>query len=115
MNPAFPQISPMALDHRLRGDPKATLLDVRSPVEYRAGHIPGAISIPLIELQMHLNDLPRDQEIVAYCRGPYCVLSMQAVETLRSKGFNAVRLEEGVQDWLAMGLSITVGEETNAF
>jgi rhodanese-related sulfurtransferase len=88
------------------------VLDVRPVEEYRAGHIPGAISIPLKELERHLFELPRDQEIVAYCRGPYCVLAVQAVEMLRAKGFNAVRLEEGIQDWRAMGFSVAVGEET---
>ena len=83
-----------------------TVLDVRPTVEYDAGHIPGAISIPLKELRLRLPDLPRDQEIVAYCRGPYCVLSVQAVEMLRAKGFTAVRLEEGIQDLRAMGFSI---------
>jgi rhodanese-related sulfurtransferase len=88
------------------------VLDVRPVEEYRAGHIPGAISIPLKELERHLFELPRDQEIVAYCRGPYCVLAVQAVEMLRAKGFNAVRLEEGIQDWRAMGFSVADGEET---
>jgi rhodanese-related sulfurtransferase len=85
-----------------------TVLDVRPTVEYNAGHIPGALSIPLKELQLRLSDLPRDQKIVAYCRGPYCVLSIQAVEMLRAKGFNAVRLEEGIQDLRALGFSIEV-------
>ncbi len=88
------------------------VLDVRPVEEYRAGHIPGAISIPLKELERDLSELPRDQEIVAYCRGPYCVLAVQAVEMLRAKGFNAVRLEEGIQDWRAMGFSVAVDEET---
>ncbi len=88
------------------------VLDVRPVEEYRAGHIPGAISIPLKELERDLSELPRDQEIVAYCRGPYCVLAVQAVEMLRAKGFNAVRLEEGIQDWRAMGFSVAVEEET---
>ncbi len=83
-----------------------TVLDVRPVEEYNAGHIPGAISIPLKELQLRLLDLPRDQEIVAYCRGPYCVLSIQAVEMLRAKGFQAVRLEEGIQDLRALGFPI---------
>ncbi len=89
-----------------------TVLDVRPVEEYNAGHIPGALSIPLKELQLHLTELPRNQEIVAYCRGPYCVLSIQAVEMLRAKGFNAARLEEGIQDLRAMGFPIAVGEET---
>ena len=87
-----------------------TVLDVRPVEEYNAGHIPGALSIPLKELALHLSELPHDQEIVAYCRGPYCVLSIQAVEMLRAKGFQAVRLEEGIQDLRAMGFPITEGE-----
>lgn len=88
-----------------------TVLDVRPKEEYTAGHIPGAISIPLKELQLRLSDLPRDQEIVAYCRGPYCVLSIQAVEILRARGFNAIRLEEGIQDLRALGFPISMGTE----
>jgi rhodanese-related sulfurtransferase len=88
-----------------------TVLDVRPVEEYNAGHIPGALSIPLKELKLHLAELPRDQEIVAYCRGPFCVLSVQAVEMLRAQGFNAVRLEEGIQDLRAMGFPIAVNEE----
>jgi rhodanese-related sulfurtransferase len=88
-----------------------TVLDVRPVEEYNTAHIPGALSIPLKELKLHLSELPRDQEIVAYCRGPYCVLSIQAVEMLRAKGFQAVRLEEGIQDLRAMGFPIAVGEE----
>ena len=87
-----------------------TVLDVRPIEEYNAAHIPDALSIPLKELKLHLSELPRDQEIVAYCRGPYCVLSVQAVEMLREMGFNAVRLEEGIQDLRAMGFPIAEGE-----
>jgi rhodanese-related sulfurtransferase len=87
-----------------------TVLDVRPVEEYNAGHIPGALSIPLKDLKLHLSELPHDQEIVAYCRGPYCVLSIQAVEMLRAKGFQAVRLEEGIQDLRAMGFPIAVNE-----
>lgn len=87
-----------------------TVLDVRPADEYRAGHILGAISVPLGHLKKILAKLPVDQEIVAYCRGPYCVLAVQAVEVLREKGFNAVRLEESVQDWRSMGLPVEVGE-----
>jgi rhodanese-related sulfurtransferase len=92
-----------------KGD--VTVLDVRPAEEYNAGHIPGALSIPLKELQLRLSDLPRRQEIVAYCRGPYCVLSIQAVEMLRARGFNAVRIDEGIQDLRAMGFPIAVGKE----
>jgi rhodanese-related sulfurtransferase len=88
-----------------------TVLDVRPVEEYNAGHIPGALSIPLKDLTLHLFELPHDQDIVAYCRGPYCVLSIQAVEMLRAKGFQAVRLEEGIQDLRAMGFQIAEGEE----
>lgn len=90
------------------------LLDVRPPEEFRAGHITGALSVPLNELEFMLAQLPKGQEIAAYCRGPYCVLSVQAVELLNSRGFHAVRLEEGVQDWQAMGLSVASGEGVTA-
>jgi len=88
-----------------------TVLDVRPAEEYRAGHIPGALSIPLKELERRLSDLPRDREVVAYCRGPYCVLAVEAVEILRSRGFSAFRLEENVQDWREEGLPVATGEE----
>lgn len=80
-----------------------TLLDVRPPEEYAAGHIPGALSVPLPELAQRLSDLPKRREVVAYCRGPYCVLAVEAVKLLRSRGFKAVRLEDGVLDWAALG------------
>ena len=86
------------------------VLDVRPSEEYRAGHIPGAMSIPLKNLRQRLSELPRDQDIAAYCRGPYCVLAAQAVELLREHGLRAVRLEDSVQDWRAQGLPIDVGE-----
>lgn len=78
---------------------KVTLIDVRPKEEYELMHIPGANSIPLDDLEKHLPSLPLNQEIVAYCRGRYCVLSIEAVEVLRSHGFKAVRLEESVQEW----------------
>jgi len=84
------------------------VLDVRPTEEYQSGHIPGAISIPLEKLEQRLSELPQGQEIVAYCRGPYCVLAIQAVEILRAKGFHAIRMEEGVQDWRARGFSVAV-------
>mgnify|MGYP001812823646 CR=1 FL=1 len=90
--------------------PGVTVLDVRPTDEYMAGHIPGALSVPLDRLKEILANLPTDQEIVAYCRGPYCVLSVQAVEVLRANGFNAIRLEESVQDWRAMGLTVEIGD-----
>ena len=87
-----------------------TVLDVRPTEEYRAGHVAGAISLPLHELQERLAELPRNQDIVAYCRGPYCVLAAQAVELLRAHGFRVSRLEDGVADWRAHGLPVAVGE-----
>lgn len=86
------------------------VLDVRPPEEYRAGHIPGAVSIPLKELKAQLSKLPRGREIVAYCRGPYCVLAVEAVKLLRARGFRAVRMEQGVPEWRAEGLPVAVGE-----
>jgi rhodanese-related sulfurtransferase len=87
------------------------VLDVRPSEEYQAGHIPGALSIPIHELKRRLSELPKSQDIVAYCRGPYCVFSDQAVELLRAKGFQAVRLDEGILDWRARGLPVAVGEQ----
>ena len=95
------------LERVVAGD--VTVLDVRPSEEYEAAHIPGALSVPLDQLKAILAELPADQEIVAYCRGPYCVLSVKAVEVLREKGFNAIRLEESVQDWRALGLPIENG------
>jgi len=92
-------------------DRGVVVIDVRPNEEYSAGHIPGAVSVPLEELEARLSELPRDQEIVAYCRGPYCVLAIQAVETLRSKGFRAVRLEDGVLDWSARGYEVVKEDE----
>jgi rhodanese-related sulfurtransferase len=86
-----------------------TVLDVRPPEEYDAGHVPGAINIPLKDLEEHLEDLPHQQDIVAYCRGPYCVLAYEAVAQLRQKGFKARRLEDGYPEWKLAGLPI---EET---
>lgn len=86
-----------------------TVLDVRPYQEYCAGHIPGAVSVPLGDLEGRLAELPRDREVVAYCRGPYCVLAIEAVEHLRAHGFRAVRLEDGVPDWRARGFDVVVG------
>lgn len=98
-----------ALIERVRSG-EVTVLDVRPAEEFRAGHIPGAISVPLAELEANLSDLPRGREVVAYCRGPYCVLAIEAVEVLRKNGFTATRLSEGVQDWRAKGFSIEAGK-----
>jgi len=82
------------------------LLDVRPVEEYAAGHLPDALSIPVTELEARLLELPQDREIVAYCRGPYCVFADEAVTLLRSNGYNARRLEQGLPDWRALGLPI---------
>lgn len=82
------------------------LLDVRPQEEYQAGHLPDAINIPLNELETMLDALPRDREIVAYCRGPYCVLSHEAVERLRKLGFRVRRFDEGFPEWKAAGLPV---------
>tara|TARA_R110002096_G_scaffold434832_5_gene658292 strand:+ start:103702 stop:104394 length:693 start_codon:yes stop_codon:yes gene_type:complete len=87
---------------------EVTVLDVRPTEEYNAGHIPGAISVPIDALKDRLAEIPIDREIVAYCRGPYCVMALEAVEMLRSKGFEAIRFDEGIPDWRARGFSVEI-------
>jgi rhodanese-related sulfurtransferase/DNA-binding transcriptional ArsR family regulator len=86
-----------------------TVLDVRPEDEFALGHLPGAINIPLGELERRLADLDPRQEIVAYCRGPYCVLSYEAVAMLRARGFQVRRLEDGLPEWRAAGLPVAAG------
>ncbi|HQU16254.1 MAG: ArsR family transcriptional regulator [Chromatiales bacterium 21-64-14] len=81
-----------------------TVLDVRPREEFEAGHLPGAINVPLAELEERLGQLPRDQDVVAYCRGPYCVLAYDAVQLLRKAGFRARRLKDGYPEWKSAGL-----------
>ena len=83
-----------------------TVLDVRPPTEYAAGHLPGAINIPLAELEKHLSEFDPEHEIVAYCRGPYCVLAFEAVKLLRGKGFHIRRLQDGYPEWKNAGLPV---------
>jgi rhodanese-related sulfurtransferase/predicted transcriptional regulator len=83
-----------------------TVIDTRPAEEFAAGHLPGALNVPLRELKRRLRELPRDQEIVAYCRGAYCVLSYEAVAELRKRGFKASRLEGGYPEWKAAGLPV---------
>jgi rhodanese-related sulfurtransferase/DNA-binding transcriptional ArsR family regulator len=85
---------------------QAVLLDVRATEEYEAAHMAGAISIPHHELERRLAELPKRREIVAYCRGPYCVFAIEAVRLLRARGFKAARIEDGVTEWRARGLPI---------
>lgn len=87
-------------------DGLVTVMDVRPPEEYAAGHLPGAINIPLAELEKHLDELDPDQEIVAYCRGPHCVLAFDAVARLREKGVKARRLDGGLPEWRLKGLPV---------
>lgn len=95
------------LRRRLRqGD--VTVIDVRPEQEFRAGHIPGALSIPVAELKGRLAEIPKKREVVAYCRGPYCVYSVEAVELLRKHGFRARRARAGLADWRASRLPVAV-------
>ena len=98
-------IPPAELRRRLNaGD--VTLIDVRPGDEFAAGHIPGALSVPVTELADRLRELPRRREIVAYCRGPYCVMAVTAVELLRQRGYRARRLVEGIPAWRASGYPV---------
>jgi rhodanese-related sulfurtransferase len=102
---ALEAVGAAALMERL-SDGNVVVLDVRPEEEYRAGHIPGALSVPVDALEAALQALPKDKEIVAYCRGPYCVFSDEAVTLLRSRGYQARRLAEGLPDWRAKGLPV---------
>jgi len=86
-----------------------TVLDVRPEDEFALGHLPGALNVPLRELEARLGEIDPTQEVVAYCRGPYCVLSYEAVAALRARGFKARRLEDGLPEWRAAGLPLVVG------
>src|SRR5262252_1264295 len=88
---------------------EVTVLDVRPPDEFALGHVPGAVNIPLRALKEQLAEINPDREIVAYCRGEYCVLSFEAVALLRARGFKARRLEEGLPEWRAAGFPIKIG------
>ena len=93
---------------------EVTLIDVRPHEEYVAAHIPGAISAPLVELGTRLGTLRKRRDIVAYCRGPYCVMALDAVELLRRKGFRAHRMEHGVPEWRAQGWRVETGTDRQA-
>lgn len=88
---------------------EVTLIDVRPLEEYVAGHIPGALSAPLADLASRLGELRKQRDVVAYCRGPYCVMALDAVDLLRRKGFRAQRLEHGVPEWRARGWRVETG------
>ena len=102
------ELEPVSRDElldRLRSG-TATVLDVRPEDEFAHGHLPNALNIPLSELERRLAELPADQEIVAYCRGPWCVLSFEAVALLRQRGYRVRRLEDGFPEWKVAGLPV---------
>src|SRR5579863_5695439 len=103
------ELEPVSRDElvdRLRSG-AATVLDVRPEDEFQQGHLPGALNIPLSQLERRLAELPADQEIIAYCRGPWCVLSFEAVAALRQRGYRARRLEDGFPEWKVAGLPVS--------
>jgi len=102
---ALEPVSRAELARRLKAG-LVTVLDVRPSDEYAAGHLPKAVNIPLNQLRRRLRELPRNREIVAYCRGPYCVLAFEAVALLRGQGFKAKRLQDGFPEWKAAGLAV---------
>ena len=105
------ELDPVSLDElrRLVREGEVTVIDVRPVAEYEAGHVPGALSIPVEDLERRLRGLPKKREIVAYCRGPYCVYSVEAVELLRKRGYRARRAEQGLPDWVEAGLPVARG------
>jgi ArsR family transcriptional regulator len=104
---ALEPVAASELVMRLR-EGSVLLLDVRPEDEYGLGHLPGALNIPLRHLEERLAELPRENEIVAYCRGPYCVLSFEAVAALRAQGFNVRRFDDGFPEWKAAGYPVEV-------
>lgn len=95
--------------HQRIQDGDVVVVDVRPEDEYRAGHIPGAVSIPLEELERRLEELPPDREIVAYCRGPYCVMAVEAAELLRTRNRKVARMEAGLPEWRELGFPVATG------
>jgi rhodanese-related sulfurtransferase/DNA-binding transcriptional ArsR family regulator len=95
------------LDRARRG--LVTVLDVRPPEEFAAGHVPGAVNIPVQELEKRFRELPKRKEIIAYCRGPFCLMSYEAVQLLRKRGMKARRLQDGMPEWRIAGLPVEVG------
>ena len=105
------ELEPVTLPElrRLVREGAVTVIDVRPHDEYEAGHIPGAMSIPVAELKRRLRDLPKRREVIAYCRGPYCVFALEAVTVLRRHGFKARRAEDGLPAWRDAGLAMVTG------
>jgi ArsR family transcriptional regulator len=104
---SFEPVSRLTLLERLR-EGSVTLLDVRPPEEFAQGHLPGALNVTLDHLDAMLDSLASRSPIVAYCRGPYCVLSFEAVARLRTRGIEAMRLEEGYPEWKAAGFPVKI-------
>ena len=98
-------LSEMELQDRVRRG-LVTVIDVRPPEEYAAGHLPGAINVPIADLKERMSELPRRREVIAYCRGPYCLMSFDAVAFLRTQGYKARRLVNGLPEWRAQGLPV---------
>lgn len=105
------QLEPVTLKElrRLMREGDVTVVDVRPSEEYEAGHIPGALSVPVPELKRRLREIPKGREVIAYCRGRYCVYSLEAVTLLRRHGYRARRAHEGLPDWRAAGLPVASG------
>ncbi|NIT53195.1 MAG: metalloregulator ArsR/SmtB family transcription factor [candidate division Zixibacteria bacterium] len=101
----FVQVSAEEIREKVRNG-KVTLIDVRPMEEYRAGHLPGARSLPLEEVESRLSELPPDRTVVAYCRGPYCVFADEALQFLQHRGYNVARLEDGVAEWQELGYEL---------
>jgi rhodanese-related sulfurtransferase/predicted transcriptional regulator len=104
------ELTPMSREDLLAQAERGELmvLDVRPETEFQVSHLPYAQSMPLDELHKRLADLPRDKPVVAYCRGPFCLMAVEAVELLRREGFQAIRLEDGVAEWRAQGLPVEI-------
>tara|TARA_R110002096_G_scaffold97854_3_gene218103 strand:- start:362 stop:1012 length:651 start_codon:yes stop_codon:yes gene_type:complete len=102
------QLEPISRDELLKRVKagEVTLIDVRPETEYVSGHLPKAMNIPLSNIKKQLSTLPRNKEVIAYCRGPYCVLAYDAIQMLRTHGFNARRLEDGFPEWKLQGLPV---------
>jgi ArsR family transcriptional regulator len=105
------QLVPVAFDdlRRLVRDDLVTVIDARPVEEYEAGHIPGALSIPVPELERRFREIPKGREVIAYCRGPYCVYSLDAVTQLRKRGYRARRAADGFPAWRTAGLPVQTG------
>jgi rhodanese-related sulfurtransferase/DNA-binding transcriptional ArsR family regulator len=105
------QLEPVSFKElrRLIREGDVTVVDVRPAEEYEAGHIPGAVSVPVAELKRRLRELPKNREVIAYCRGRYCVYSLEAVTLLRKHGYRARRAHEGLPDWRSAGLPVESG------